>query len=113
MISVTEFLGVEFVGAAVLALWVAVRFPRIGPKSLRSAMAFAAAGFVVMQLASFGVGLLVRLPYGTYAALFGCALPSFFLVFLAAAWLMRLLAGSLGGSGGPDSGHRVPAHSRG
>jgi hypothetical protein len=112
VISVTAFLTIEMIGAAVLALWVIVRFPRLGPKSLRSALAFVAVGFLVMQLTSFGVGMLVRLPYGTYAALFGCALPCFFVVFLAAAWLMRVLAGSLGGSGGPDSGHRVPAHAR-
>jgi hypothetical protein len=111
MISVSAFLRVELVAAAVLALWVVARYPRLGPKSLRSAMAVTAVAVAVMQLASLGVGLMIRLPDGTYAALFGCALPSFFAAFLASAWLMRVLAGALGGSGG-GPGQRVPAPSR-
>jgi hypothetical protein len=111
MISVVAFLHVELVVAAVLALWVVTRYPRFGPKSLRSAMAVAVAAYAVMQIASLGIGLMMRLPHGTYAALFGCALPSFFAAFLASAWLMRVLAGALGGSGG-GPGHRVPARAR-
>ena len=38
MISVTAFIGMELVAGAVLALWVAARYPGFGPKSLRSAM---------------------------------------------------------------------------
>jgi hypothetical protein len=111
MISVSVFLSTMLVAAAVLALWVVARFPKLGPKSFRSAIAVLAIGLALVQFVPVGVGLMVLLPYGAYAALFGCALPSFFGAFLSAAWLMRLLAGGFGGSGG-GGGHRVPAHVR-
>lgn len=110
MLSVSAFLRVDLVAAAVLALWVVARYPRFGPKTLRSAMGLVIVAIGLMRLASVGVALIIHLPYGFYAALFGCALPSFFAAFLAAAWLMRVLAGQLGGSGG--GGHRVPARAR-
>jgi hypothetical protein len=108
MISLSAFLRVELVGAALLALWVATRFPNFGPKTHRAAIGFTALALGVMQVATLGMSLMVGLPHGTYAALFGCVLPSFFAAFLAAAWLLRVLAVALGGSGG-GTGHRVPA----
>jgi hypothetical protein len=112
VISVSAFMGAELVAAAALALWVVARFPLFGPKSVRSALAVLCAAFVVMQLSSFGMTPLLGLPHGVYLTLFGCVLPSFFAGFLAAAWLMRVLAGALGGSGGGGGGHRVPAPAR-
>ena len=108
MISVHGFLCVELVAAAALALWVVTRFPRFGPTSVRSAAGLCVAALVLFQPLPFVVGAVVRLPYGAYAALFGCALPEFVLAFLVAAWLIRSLAGALGGSGG-GPGHHVPA----
>lgn len=112
MISLSLFVGAELVAGAVLALWVAARYPRLGPKSLRSAMLVVAAAFLVLQLSSFVMTPLLGLPHGIYLTLFGCVLPTFFAGFLAAAWLMRVLAGQLGGSGGGGGGHRVPAPAR-
>lgn len=112
MISVSAFMGAELVAGAVLALWVAARFPRLGPKSLRSAVVVVGAAFLVLQLSTFGVTPLLGLPHGVYLTLFGCVLPTFFVGFLAGAWLMRVLAGTLGGSGGGGGGHRVPAPAR-
>ena len=112
MISVSTFLTGELVAAAVLALWVVARYPKLGPKSFRPALFALAIGFALIQFLPFGVDLMVQLPYGAYAALFGWALPSLFGAFLSAAWLMRLLAGALGGSGGGGGGHRVPARAR-
>src|SRR4051812_32520213 len=108
MISVTSFLCGELVAAAVLALWVVARFPRLGPKSLQAAVGALLVGLALVQFLPFGVDLMLQLPHGAYAALFGCALPCFFGAFLAAAWMMRLLAGGFGGSNG-DRGHYVPA----
>jgi hypothetical protein len=108
--SVALFLRVELVSAAVLALWVAVRFPTFGPKSLRTAVLFAGLSLGFLQCMTFGVVAVAGLPYGTYLAFFVCVLPAFFAAFLAAAWLMRVLARALGGSGG-GPGHRVPASS--
>jgi hypothetical protein len=112
MISAATFLSLELVAAAVLALWVIVRFPTFGPQSLRTAAVVSVFALVFLRLASVAAVLIVGLPYGAYAALFGCALPAFFAAFLAAAWLLRVLAGALGGSGG-GGGHRVPLHGRG
>jgi hypothetical protein len=110
VISVSVFVAAELVAGAVLALWVVARFPHFGPKSLRSALAVVGGAFVVLQLSTVGATPLLGLPHGAYVTLFACVLPSFFAVFLAAAWLMRILAGSLGGSGGGGGGgHRVPA----
>ena len=100
------------VASATLALWVVARFPRLGPKSLRSAFAVAGVAFVALQLSTFGVAPLLGLPHGLYLTVFGCVLPSFFACFLAGAWLMRLLAAGLGGSGGGGGGHRAPAPAR-
>jgi hypothetical protein len=105
------FMSVELVAAAVLALWVVARYPRLGPKSLRSALVLVGVAFAVLELSTFGVGPLLALPHGAYLTLFGCVLPSFFAAFLAAAWLLRVLAGALGGSDG-GGGHRVPAPAR-
>jgi hypothetical protein len=112
MISVTAFLYGELLAAAVLALWVTARFPNLGPKSLRSAIAFLAVGLGLVQFLPSGVDLMLRLTHGAFAALFGCALPCLFGAFLSAAWMMRLLASGFGGSNG-DRGHRVPAPARG
>jgi cobalamin synthase len=112
MISIPTFMSGELVAAAVLALWVTARYPKLGPKSVRSAVAFLAVGFALLQFLPFGVDLLVRLPNGGYMAIFGCALPCFFGMFLTAAWMLRLLAGKFGGSNG-DRGLHVPAPARG
>lgn len=108
-LSVMTFLCVELVAAALLGLWVAVRFPRLGPTALRPAMAAVLVSLFVLRLAAVAVGLVHDLPFGPYLALFACVLPGFFAAFLAAAWLMRVLAAQFGGSGG--GGHRVPAGS--
>lgn len=110
MMSVDTFLSAELVASAVLAMWVVVRYPKLGPKTLRTCVLALASGFALVQLLPLGIDLTVRLPHGAYAALFGCALPCFFSVFLTAGWTMRLLAGAFGGSNG---GGGLPAAARG
>ena len=112
MISVPAFLSGELVAAAVLALWVTARWPKLGPKSLPAAIAVLGVGLALLQFLPVGVDLVMLLPHGRYAAVFGCVLPSFFVTFLTAAWMLRLLAARFGGSNG-DRGHRVPAPARG
>lgn len=107
MISLSMFLRVELVAAAVVALWVAARFPTFGPKSLRAAALFLGAGCAGLEILTAIVPLVARVPDGVYLALFGCILPVFFGAFLTAAWLIRVLASSLGGSGG---GPGEPVH---
>lgn len=110
MISMSMFMSTELVAGAILALWVVTRYPNFGPKSLRSAVGVVGAVFLVLRLSTWGATALLGLPHGVYLTLFGCVLPNFFGGFLAAAWLLRILAGALGGSGG--GGHRVPAPAR-
>ncbi|MFL5952502.1 MAG: hypothetical protein ACJ76I_00135 [Gaiellaceae bacterium] len=111
MIPVTTFVAVELGAGAALALWTVARFPRLGPRSLRSAILFVGVALLILQLAPYEAALMGHLPHGAYVALFACILPSFFAAFLAVGWLMRLVVGQLGGSGG-DSGHLAPASSR-
>ena len=108
-LSVTEFLLVELVAAAALSLWVVARFPRLGPRSLPKALAALVLGYVLLQAGSAAVSPATRFG-GAYVALFGCVLPAYLGPFLSLGWLMRLLASSVGGSGG--GGHRVPIASR-
>jgi len=108
MLAVPTFLLFELLGAAVLALWVVARFPKLGPHSLRASLGISALAVLVLRCSSFAVPTVADLPHGKYVALLGFVLPVFCAAFLAAAWLMRALAGSLGGSGGgglPVSNH--------
>jgi len=109
--SIQAFLCFEVAGAAGLALWTVARFPRLGPKSLKPAIAICVAALALVQALPVAIVEVVRLPHGAYLAIFGCVLPGLVLAFLAAAWLIRSLAGALGGSGG-GPGTRVPAASR-
>jgi len=110
VISMRMFMSTELVAGAILALWVVTRYPNFGPKSLRSAVGVVGAVFLVLRFSTWGATALLGLPHGVYVTLFCCVLPNFFAGFLAAAWLLRILAGALGGSGG--GGHRVPAPAR-
>jgi hypothetical protein len=97
-LSVGAFLLVELAAAAALALWTAVRFPRLGPTSLRTAIGLAAIATGLVDALPYAVRLVAPLPEGAYASLFGCVLPVVFASFLVAAWLFRILAGNLPGS---------------
>jgi hypothetical protein len=111
VITVSMFLCVELVAAAALALWVAARFPAFGPTSLRWSALFLGLAYAGLEILAVVVPPIARVPHGVYLALFGCILPVFFAAFLAAAWLIRVLASSLGGSGG-GPGEPVRASSR-
>jgi hypothetical protein len=100
----TALISLDVMAAALLALWVLVRYPGLGPRSLVWAMA----AFVMGQFAPFlGVRILLpvlRLPHGLVLATVGVVLPVFFAWFLTVAWLFRAILAHLGGPGG---GHRV------
>ena len=106
-ISIPTFLCAEFTGAAMIALWTMTAFPKLGPKSLRSSLLACIGALALLKVLPFAVAPLVRID--VYAVLFGVVLPALVGVFLAIGWLMRLLAGQLGGSGG-GGGHTVPAN---
>ena len=96
----------DVVAAAALALWVLVRFPKLGPKSIVWAMAAFLVGQFVPNLGVRLVMPVLQLPHGLELATVTVVLPSFFAWFLTLAWLFRAIIGRLGGGGG---GHRIRA----
>ena len=83
-------------GAALLAVWVEVRFPSLAPKSLIRRFIALVAGGVVLQLATVGFERVLGLPLGsTPGALLALAvlLPAMTFSLVTAIWLLRSLQG--------------------
>ena len=82
------------VGAALLALWTSVRFPQIGPESLRGALAQVAiallAGWFLVPAAVMAVVDWAS-PAGPLVAMLLFVLPALTYLFLASLWAMRVL----------------------
>jgi hypothetical protein len=82
------------VGAALLALWTCLRFPRIAPETLRGALLQVAiallAGWFLVPAA---VGSVVdwASPTGPLIAMLLFVLPALTYLFLASLWAMRRL----------------------
>jgi hypothetical protein len=97
--SLTTFVLLLCTGAALLALWLVVRFPDFGPDDMTKALLHVAISMVVLQLLVPGIHL-VRgsdLPGAEFAASFGIVLPGLTYVFLSAAWLIRATGSRLRG----------------
>lgn len=85
------------VGAAALALWVDVRFPKLGPPSLPLGFAFhvAAVLLVCRVLVPSGVAATSGTsPALTLIGLFAIALPGLVYVFLVGVWTLKLVQGA-------------------
>jgi hypothetical protein len=89
------FLLVFALGAAALALWLAVRLPGLAPRSLRAATAHMAAALLVSFMLTPALRLVPGLPAprSVLAALFGIALPAVTYMFLSGLWFLKLIAG--------------------
>jgi uncharacterized membrane protein len=94
-LSPQVFLVVFALGAAVIAMWVHLKAPTLGPGDVRGVT-------LHLVLAVLGVNLLV--PYvfrlaesstGVLAATFAVVLPGLVYMFLAGIWLIRLGQGVL------------------
>jgi hypothetical protein len=98
-VSIATFVLVLCVGAALLALWLVVRFPDLGPSEITWALLHVALSVVVGQLMLRSIGVVGRsfVPVGLFFAAFGIVLPSLTYTFAAAAWLIRATAGRLQG----------------
>ena len=89
------FLLVFVLGAATLALWVAVRLPRLAPQSIRAAAVL----MILALLLSFAMEPALQLVPGLPArlsvliALFAIALPAMTYMFLSGVWFLKLMAG--------------------
>jgi hypothetical protein len=73
------------VGAALLALWLDVRWPRLAPDGPFRRVAFALGTAALLQLLR-GAG-----PAATPASVLAVVLPAFVAAFLAGIWLLRAL----------------------
>ena len=84
------------IGAAAIALWTDTRFGQLAPESIRTALIHVGAAMAVGQLiVPLGIHLLVGLgsPAATLAALFLVGFPALVYSFLAAVWVIKILAG--------------------
>jgi hypothetical protein len=93
-----SFTLVLTVAGAILSLWVVVRFPRIGPKSLYVALANVVVAYLV-GIAAAGPLMdflqRVHVPGSIALTVVGGALPPLVYLFTSAAWLIRSLQGLL------------------
>jgi hypothetical protein len=97
--SADAFIACMFVGAALLAGWILVRWERLGPRSLIGAVCgWAASGALIFAIPSLVEGVVAwDLPEARLVVIFGVALPIFTYFFLAGAWFMRSLMELLNG----------------
>jgi hypothetical protein len=97
--SMTTFVLFLCSGAALLALWLAMRFPEFGPDDVTKALLHVAASVVVLQLLVPAIQVVgaTGLPGAQFVVSFGIVLPGLTYVFLAAAWLIRAAGSRLQG----------------
>jgi hypothetical protein len=90
------FLLLFLLGAAVLAAWVALRLPRLAPRSFRWAWVHLGASLVVGAVLGPVLHAVPGLPskLSVLAALFGVALPAITYMLLAGMWLVQLAVGA-------------------
>jgi hypothetical protein len=104
--SIQGFVMAEAVGAALLALWLVVRYPGVGPTTFRGgAIQIGAsvqmgvsvlAGWALAPVTTMVVGSGV--PLAVFLAAFLVVLPGLIYIFLAWAWMVKVLQGAMGQS---------------
>jgi hypothetical protein len=97
----TVLFAVLFVAAAgAVALWIDVRFPRLGPAELPSAMAHLFAAAIANEMLDGALGGFVAgsaLPQSRLVAIVGIILPLVIYAVLAALWVLRIAHRALSG----------------
>jgi len=96
--SVSILVAVFALGAAVLALWLDLRFPRLAPERMGVVGLHLGGGLLAIQLAPLAMDGVVdsgSTPR-TLVALFAILLPSLGYCFLSTIWLLKLMRGVLG-----------------
>jgi hypothetical protein len=85
----------------VIALWIDGRFPRLAPTSFRTSFIHAGVSLLLGQLiVPLGIQAVSAggSPTLVLAAVLGLGLPALVYCFLAALWVMKLVAGQMRGS---------------
>jgi hypothetical protein len=97
-VSASAFTLVLVVGAALLALWIMVRFSAFGPQTIVRAIVHVIVATVLLRLL-LPVGLdavdAAGIPGADYVEVFGVALPLFVYAFLSGGWTTRAAIGLL------------------
>ena len=99
--SVSVFVLFLAVGAAGLALWVEVRFPKLFPEDWRRVFLHLFAAVLVIQLLVPRLGDVVRgsgAPAAQPLTALGVALPAITYLFLASLWTLKLAQRMLPGA---------------
>jgi hypothetical protein len=84
-LSVQTFMLVFSAASALIALWIAVRFPSFAPESIGGTFAVVLAAMVLSKISLPVVREASHLA-GAFVGLFAVALPVAVFMFLAAAW---------------------------
>jgi phosphoglycerol transferase MdoB-like AlkP superfamily enzyme len=97
-VSAPAFTLVLVVGAAVLALWIMLRYSGFGPQTVVRAIVHVVIAMVLLRLL-LPVGLdaveAIGVPAAGYVKVFGIALPLFVYAFLSGGWTSRAAMGLL------------------
>jgi hypothetical protein len=90
------FLLVFVLGAAAIAVWIALRLPRLAPAGFRWATGHLAAALLVGTVLGPLLHAVPGLPAArsVLAALFLIALPALTYMFLVGLWIVQLASGS-------------------
>jgi hypothetical protein len=100
-LNINAFLVVFAAGAAFIALWIDARFPQLAPASFRRSFVHAGVSLVLGQLVvPFAIQALSAngSPAVVVAAVLVLGLPALVYCFLAALWVMKLVAAQMRGS---------------
>jgi hypothetical protein len=91
LMSMTTFVLFLCTGAALIALWLAMRFPELGPEDVTKALLHVGISVVVLQLMVPAIHVVgaTGVPGAQFVVSFGIVLPGLTYVFVAAAWLIR------------------------
>ena len=91
--SVNSFVIVLCLGAALLAMWIVARLPKIGPASLPRALAHVLAAVLLGLVTGPAMRELASLPLpgSSFVITFGIALPALTYMFHATVWLLRVM----------------------
>jgi hypothetical protein len=85
-------------GAALLALWSHVRWPRAAPRSFRGAVLRVLVAFGLLQVGTVPLDAAAGTSTGIVVlAIVGVVVPLLTFAFLASLWIMRLFAETLKG----------------
>ena len=84
-------------GSALLALWIFVCLPKLGPARLTWAFAHVGGALVVGLLLKPGLAAIAGsgAPLAVFVAVFAVALPALTYMFVAGAWLLRVAGAGL------------------